>query len=329
MKKIRLGATGPEVAAIGLGCMGMSEGHGSVDDAESVATIRAALDAGVTFLNTGDFYGSGHNELLLREALAGRRERAIVSVKFGAMRDPVGRFIGFDCRPNAVKSALTYSLRRLKTDYIDVYQPSRLDPNVPIEDTVGAIKDLIQAGYVRHLGLSEMPLDAVERAHKVHPVAAFEVEYSLLVRNIEARTLPRLRELGIGVVPYGVFTHGLLSGRVRSHAEVAKPGDLRGRLPMYSPDNLPHNLALVAKFADYARAKGLTPAQIAIAWVRAQGDDVAPVLGARNRASLAGILAAADVELTATDAAELARQVPHTEVRGDRYPPEQMRMVHR
>jgi len=329
MDKTRLGANGPEVSVLGLGCMGMSDGHGPTDERDSIATIRAALDAGITFFNTGDFYGSGHNELLLREALAGRRSEAVISVKFGALRDPAGRWIGFDFRPQAIRNFLTYSLRRLKTDYVDIYQPSRLDPTVPIEDTIGAIADLVRAGYVRHVGISEMPLEAVERAHKVHPITALEVEYSYLERAIEARTLPRLRELGIGLVPYGVFTHGLLSGRVQSRDDVTKPGDMRGHMPQFSTENLPNNLKVVAAFGQVARERGLTPAQLAVAWVLNRGADLVPVLGARNPASVADLVIGANVKLSAAEWAELERLAPHTDVRGDRYPPEQMRMVHR
>jgi aryl-alcohol dehydrogenase-like predicted oxidoreductase len=309
--------------------MGMSDGHGATDERDSIATIRAALDAGITFFNTGDFYGSGHNELLLREGLAGRRNEAIISVKFGALRDPAGRWIGFDFRPQSIKNFLTYSLRRLKTDYIDIYQPSRLDPTVPIEDTVGSIADLVRAGHVRHVGISEMPLEAVERAHAVHPIAAFEVEYSYLERGIEARTLPRLRELGIGLVPYGVFTHGLLSGRVQSRDDVTKPGDMRGHMPQFSVENLPHNVRLVEAFGQFARARGVTPAQLAVAWILRRGADLVPVLGARNPASVADLLAGASVTLSKDEWSELERLVPHSDARGERYPPEQMRMVHR
>ena len=325
----RLGENGPQVSVLGLGCMAMSEGHGHSDDEESVATLRAALDSGITFFDTGDFYGSGHNELLLQEALGSRRKDVTLSIKFGALRDPKGKWIGFDTRPMAVRNALAYTLKRLRTDYIDIYQPSRLDPQVPIEDTVGAVADLIREGYVRYLGLSEMPLDVVERAHRVHPVTAFEVEYSFLNRGIEVRTLPRLRELGIGLVPYGVLTHGLLSGRVRSRADVTGPGDFRAFLPQFSAENFEHNRRIAGAFEQFATERGLTPAQLAITWMRSRGTDLVPIPGARNRRALADIVSARSISLSAADVAELDRRVPHSDVRGERYPPDQMRMVHR
>ena len=329
MEAVRLGATGPTVSVVGLGCMSMSEGHGASDDRESLATIRAAVEGGITLFDTGDYYGCGHNELLLREALGSRRRDVTLSVKFGALRDPAGRWTGLDCRPTAVKNAVTYSLKRLGTEYIDIYQPGRLDPAVPIEDTVGAVADLIQDGYVRYLGLSEMSLDIVERAHAVHPVTALEVEYSFLARGIEPRTLPRLRELGIGVVAYGVFTHGLLSGRVRAREDVLGPGDFRAFLPQFSAENITGNLQLAREFALFAGEQGLSPAQLASAWVRSRGADVVPVLGARNRISLADILDGANAVLDPAATAELERRVRFDRVRGDRYPPDQMEMVHR
>ncbi|HEX4303068.1 MAG TPA: aldo/keto reductase, partial [Rhizomicrobium sp.] len=214
MKRRKLGRSGPEVSAIGLGCMGMSDFYGAADEGESIATIHAALDAGIDLLDTGDFYGMGHNEMLIGRALKGRRDKAILSVKFGAQRDPKGAFLGFDTRPAAVKTAVAYSLNRLGVDYIDVYRPARLDSNVPIEETAGAVADLIKAGYVRYLGLSEVGVDTIRRAHKVHPVCDVQLEYSLMSRGIEAAILPTLRELGIAVTAYGVLSRGLLSGRV-------------------------------------------------------------------------------------------------------------------
>ncbi len=213
MEHRKLGKTGPDVAAIGLGCMGMSDFYGPADRGESIATIHAALDAGITLLDTGDFYGMGHNEMLIREALAGRsRDNLQISVKFGALRDPARGFIGMDCRPAAVKNFIAYSLQRLGVDHIDIYRPARLDPAVPIEDTVGAIADMIKAGYVRHIGLSEVGSDTIRRAHAVHPIADLQIEYSLISRGIEDDILPTCRELGIGITAYGVLSRGLISG---------------------------------------------------------------------------------------------------------------------
>ncbi|MFO1057321.1 MAG: aldo/keto reductase [Dongiaceae bacterium] len=279
MEQRRLGRTGPVVSAIGLGCMGMSDIYGPADETESIATIHRAIDAGITFLNTGDFYGMGHNELLLRRALQGRRERVVISVKFGALRDPAGGFVGFDARPAAVKNFLTYSLRRLGTDYIDIYQPARIDRAVPIEETVGAIAEMVEAGYVRHIGLSEASAATVRRAAAVHPIAALETEYSLVDRGIEATTLPALRQDGSGVVAYGVLSRGLLAGRIAGAGDL-QPGDYRAHLPRFTGDNLRRNQALVAALKAIADAKGITPARLAIAWAMSRGSDIVPIIGA-------------------------------------------------
>jgi aryl-alcohol dehydrogenase-like predicted oxidoreductase len=322
----RLGTQGPAVSAIGLGCMGMSDFYGPADEAESIATIRAAMDTGITLLNTGDFYGMGHNELLLREAIKGRRDQVFLSLKFGALRDPAGGFVGFDARPAAIKNFLAYSLRRLGTDYIDLYQPARVDRSLPIEDTVGAIAELVGAGYVRHIGLSEVSAATVRRAHAVHPIAALEIEFSLVERGIEADVLPTVRELGIGLVAYGVLSRGLLCGRLRSGADF-HPGDHRAHLPRFEGDNLGRNLALVDALKAIAREKSVTPAQLAIAWVLAQGEDIVPVIGARRRAQLGEIPAAADLPLSAADAARLEQAVPPGAVAGTRYPAAQMALL--
>ncbi|HYL05530.1 MAG TPA: aldo/keto reductase [Thermoanaerobaculia bacterium] len=331
MRTRRLGTNGPEVSALGLGCMALSGTYGPADDAEGVATVHAALDAGITMLDTGDFYGMGHNELLLRQALAGgRRERVFLAVKFGAQRAPDGAWIGFDGRPAAVKNFLSYSLRRLGTDHVDLYQPARVDPVVPIEDTVGAVADLVRAGYVRHLGLSEASAATIRRAHAVHPVAALQIEYSPLSRRVEADILPTLRELGIALVAYGVLSRGLLGlpgnlGHLGhpGHGAAAGPlsaGDVRSHFPRFQGRNLERNLQLVEALRQVATAKGATVPQLAFAWVLGRGDDVVPLAGARTRSQLADLLGALDLELSPADVAALERAVPPGAAAGDRYP---------
>ena len=323
----KLGADGLRVSGMGLGCMGMSDAYGHADESESIATIHAALDAGITLLDTGDFYGSGHNEMLIAEALRGRaRENAQISVKFGAFRDPAGGFGLYDARPGSVRNFLTYSLRRLRTDYIDIYRPARLDPNVPIEDTVGAIAEMVKAGYVRHIGLSEVGADTIRRAHAVHPICDLQIEYSLLTRVIEAEILPTCRELGIGITAYGVLSRGLISGHWS--AERGEQGrDFRRMSPRFSGDNLTHNLALVEKLRHIANRKGCSVAQLAIAWVLAQGTDIIPLVGARRRERLAESLGAFEVTLSDVDLAELARAIPRDAAAGTRYAPAQMGML--
>jgi aryl-alcohol dehydrogenase-like predicted oxidoreductase len=319
MNHRRLRATGPEVSAIGLGCMGMSDFYGPADRSESVATIHAALDAGITLLDTGDFYGMGHNEMLIREALAGRnRDSLVISVKFGALRDPTGIWSGYDARPLAVKNFLSYSLRRLGVDYIDIYRPSRLDTNVPIEDTVGAIADMVKAGYVRHIGLSEVGAETVRRASAVHPISDLQIEYSLISRGIEAEILPTCRELGIGITAYGVLSRGLISG----HWSKAREGErgFRGNAPRFQGANLDANLALVDKLRAIAEGIGASVAQIAIAWVAAQGPDIVPLVGARRRDRLTEALGALDVKLSTDDLARLAKALPPGAAAGERYP---------
>ncbi|AGY58770.1 aldo/keto reductase [Gloeobacter kilaueensis] len=324
MEMRQLGKDGPTVSLLGLGCMGMSDFYGPADEKESIATIRAALEAGVTFFNTGDFYGMGHNELLLREALKGRRERAFISVKFGALRSPDNRFLGFDGRPAAVKTFLSYSLKRLGTDYIDLYEPARVDPAVPIEETVGAIADLVQAGYVRHIGLSEASAATIRRAHAVHPIAALEREYSLIDREIEAEILPVLRELGIGLVAYGVLSRGLLSNKATG--ELA-PGDFRSTLPRFMGENLQRNLSLVETLAQLASEVGASTAQLAIAWVLAQGADIVPLVGARRPERLEEALGATRLHLSLEQLARIEAALPPGSVSGTRYDAQQMTMV--
>ncbi|MEO1017252.1 MAG: aldo/keto reductase [Pseudomonadota bacterium] len=327
MRTRHLGKHGPALSAIGLGCMGMSDFYGPADRGESLATIRAAREAGINLLDTGDFYGSGHNELLLAEALRDvPREDVFIAVKFGALRDPAGGFTGIDARPAALKNFLAMTLKRLGTDYIDLYQPARLDPAVPIEETVGAIKEMVDAGYVRQIGLSEMGAETIRRAHAVHPIASLQIEYSLLSRGIEAEIMPVCRELGVAINAYGVLSRGLLSGHwSRERSEGAR--DFRAMLPRFTGDNLERNLALVEALRDIGAAKGANVAQIAIAWILARGEDVIPLVGARKRERLDEALGALDVVLTPDDLARIERAVPKDAVKGDRYAGAQMAML--
>jgi aryl-alcohol dehydrogenase-like predicted oxidoreductase len=295
----------------------MSDLYGPADEAESIATIHAALDAGITLLDTGDFYGMGHNELLLRDALHGRaRDQIVLSVKFGALREPAGGWTGVDGRPAAVKNFLAYSLRRLGTEYIDIYRPARVDPAVPIEETVGAIAAMVKAGYVRHVGLSEAGAETLRRAHAVHPITDLQIEYSLFSRGIEAEILPTCRQLGIGVTAYGVLSRGLLGG----HWSRDRPArDFRGILPRFQGENLDRNLALVEALRAVATAKGTTVAQLAIGWVLSRGEAIVPLVGARRRDRLTEALGAEDLVLTPDDLAEIERIVPPHAASGDRY----------
>jgi len=319
-----LGKAGPTVSALALGAMGMSDFYGEADRAESLATIDAALEAGVTLIDTGDFYGSGHNEMLIGEALAGsKRDKAVISVKFGALRDPAGGFIGYDCRPAAIKNFLAMTLKRLRTDHVDIYRPARLDPNVPIEETVGAIADLVKAGHVRHLGLSEVGADTIRRAHAVHPVADLQIEYSLISRGVEDEILPALRDLGIGMTAYGVLSRGLISGHwTKQRGEAGR--DFRALSPRFQGGNLDHNLALVEKLRALAAEKGVSTAQLAIAWVMAQGPDIVPLIGARTRQRLSESLGAAVVSLSDGELAGIARAIPAGAAAGERYPAAQL-----
>jgi aryl-alcohol dehydrogenase-like predicted oxidoreductase len=324
MQKVTLGRNGPTVGEIGLGCMGMSPGvYGPNDEAEGITTIRAALDAGITLIDTGDFYGMGHNEMLIRRALDGvPRGNVVISVKFGALRDPAGAFLGNDSRPQAVKTFLAYTLRRLGTDYIDIYRPARLDPSVPIEDTIGAIADMIRAGYVRHIGLSEVGAETVKRAHAVHPIVDLQIEYSLMSRSIEKTILPTTRQLGVGITAYGVLSRGILSGRVPTPTN---KGDIRiARMPRYQPGNVEKNLRLVDALQQIGKEKGATPAQLAIAWVRSRGADILPVLGARRREQLAETLGALKLNLSAADLARIDAAVAPDQTAGTRYDAPQM-----
>jgi aryl-alcohol dehydrogenase-like predicted oxidoreductase len=322
----QLGTDGPRVSALGLGAMGMSDLYGPADETESVATIHAALDAGVTLIDTGDFYGMGHNEMLIGRALKDRdRDQIAISVKFGAQRGPDLGWLGYNASPNGVKTALAYTLRRLDTDHIDIYRPARLDPNVPIEDTIGAIAEMVQAGYVRHIGLSEVGAETIRRAHAVHPITDLQIEYSLLSRGPEPKILPTLRELGIGLTAYGVLSRGLLSGHWSTDRNVA--GDFRGHSPRFQGENLHHNLKLVAALKEIADAKSVSVAQIAIAWVLSRGKDIVPLIGARRRERLSEAIGALDVDLSQADLDLIEVAVPADAAAGDRYASAQMQML--
>ncbi|MCL2449566.1 MAG: aldo/keto reductase [Polyangiaceae bacterium] len=317
----KLGKSGPAVFPIALGCMSMGAGswYGASDDAEGIATIHAALDRGVNLIDTGDFYGMGRNEILVGKALKGRRDKALLSVKFGALRGPDGAFVGFDTRPMATKSAVAYSLSRLDVDCIDIYRPSRLDPQVPIEDTIGAVADLVKAGYVRYISLSEVGPETIRRAAKVHPICDLQIEYALVSRGPEAKIVPVLRELGIAMTAYGVLSRGLLTG-----SKPTGPRDSRAHFPRFAGGNAEKNQALVDALADMAASKGVSPAGLAIAWVLAKGSaervTIVPTMGSRTRAQLAEALSALDVSLDPSEVAALEAAVPASEVAGARYP---------
>jgi aryl-alcohol dehydrogenase-like predicted oxidoreductase len=319
MKRVPLSKQGPSVSIMGLGCMGMSGMYGPTDRAECLATLHAAVDAGINLVDTGDFYGMGHNELLIGEALKTiGRDRVLLSVKFGALRDPAGGWAGVDTRPKAMKNFLAYSLQRLGVDYIDIYRPARLDPHVAIEDTVGAIADMVKAGFVRHIGLSEVGADTLRRAAAVHPIVDLQIEYSLISRGIEERILPTARELGIGITAYGVLSRGLISGHWQK--DDARPGDYRAHAPRFQGSNVDANLALVERLRRVAAAKHVSVAQLAIAWVAHQGSDIIPLIGARRRDRLAEALGSLNVVLSAADVAAIELAVPKGGAAGPRYP---------
>ena len=326
MKMRALGKGGPAVSALGLGCMGMSDFYGPADERECVATVQAALDAGVTLLDTADFYGCGHNEMLVGRAIAGRRDRVFLQVKFGVVRDPAGGFAGLDLRPASIRNALAYSLRRLGTDYVDLYQPARLDPQVPIEDVAGTLADLVKAGHVRHAGLSEAGATALRRASAVQRLTALQIEYSLMSRGIERRVLPACRELGIGITAYGVLSRGLLAGTVPAGGYAGRR-DFRARAPRFVGENLSANARLVARLTELAAARGASPAQLAIAWVLSRGEDVVPLVGARNRQRLAESLGALAIDLAPDEIAAIEAAVPAAAVAGARYDEHGMRLL--
>ncbi|WP_411884644.1 aldo/keto reductase [Polaromonas sp. YR568] len=324
LSSTRLGFRGPQsVSAIGLGAMGMSGMYGASDEAQSIATIHAALDAGVNLIDTGDFYGMGHNEMLIGRALKGRRDDALISVKFGALRDPSAGWIGMDGRPAAVKNFLAHSLQRLGTDHIDIYRIARLDPNVPIEDTIGAIADMVKAGFVRHIGLSEVGADTIKKAHAVHPITDLQIEYSLLSRGPEAEIFPVLKQLGIGITAYGVLSRGLLSG-----SKPTGPGDYRAHLPRFTGDNAAKNQQLVDVLQQLAAGLGATASQVAIAWVLARGKalgvDMVALVGSRTLKQLDESLGALKLTLGNEDLKRIEAALPADAVAGTRYAAEQM-----
>jgi aryl-alcohol dehydrogenase-like predicted oxidoreductase len=319
---LRLGATGPEVSGVGLGCMAMSGVYGGSDEAEAIATIRMAIERGITLLDTGDFYGMGHNELLIRRAIEGVRDRVTLSVKFGAQRGPDGAWLGFDARPAAVKTFAAYSLKRLGVDVIDVYRPARLDPKVPIEETVGAIADLVKTGYVRHIGLSEVGAETIRRANAAHPIADLQIEYSLVSRGPERAIFPALSELGISATLYGVFSRGLLTG---SKPQVAS--DFRRYMPRFAGANEAANRPVVERLRAFAAERRLTSAQLALAWVRAKQPSLVPLVGVRTRAQLEDALGALDTRLSLADVAALEALVPADAIAGSRYAAEQMKSL--
>ena len=298
----------------------MSGVYGPSDEAESIATIHAALDHGISLIDTGDFYGMGHNEMLIGRAIKGRREQCVLSVKFGVLRGPDGAWFGQDARPAAVKNFLSYSLNRLGVDYIDVYRPARLDASVPVEDTVGAIADMVKAGFVRGIGLSEVGPATIRRAQAVHPIRDLQIEYSLISRGPEEKIFPLLAELGIGITAYGVLSRGLLSS-----SATAGPGDFRAHLPRFSGENLVRNQKLVEGLKKLAQEKGIRPAQLAIAWVLAKNEQIVPVIGARTRLQLQESLGAVAVELSPADINRIEAAIPVSAVAGTRYGEQQMK----
>ncbi len=321
MKMRRLGKNGPEISAVGLGCMRMSGSAGALspsNEEESIATIQAAIDAGINLLDTGDYYGMGHNETIVGRAVKGRRDKALISVKFGALKIPSGQIVGIDVSPKAVKNFATYSLQRLGVDVIDIYQPGRLDPDIPVEETVGAIADLIKEGKVRYLGLSEASAENLRRAHKVHPVTALEIEYSLGARFIEKEILPTARELGVGIVAYGVVAHGLLNGGPKTAAQGSDHAWPNSR---YSGENLKRNLEMIGALEAMAIKNGISLSQLALAWVLSRGEDIIPLMGMSRRSRIQDNLKALDVVLGRNEILEIDRIIPGGGFLGERIPP--------
>lgn len=320
MPTSRLGTAGPETSQVGLGCMAMSGAYGPSDRAESIATLHAALERGITLLDTGDFYGMGHNELLIKEALRSRdRDRLLISVKFGALRGPDNSWGGTDGRPAAVRNFLAYSLQRLECDHIDIYRPARVDPDVPIEETVGAIAEMVQAGHVRYIGLSEAGPESIRRAQAVHPIVDLQIEYSLISRGIERQILPTCRELGIAVTAYGVLGRGLISGHWSGDRKLA-PTDFRAHAPRFTGENLDRNMRLVERLQAYAASRGASVAQVATAWVLSRGSDIFPLVGARRRDQLNESLSALEIALSTEEIAEIETAMPADAAAGERYP---------
>jgi aryl-alcohol dehydrogenase-like predicted oxidoreductase len=318
LKKRTLGNS-LEVSAIGLGCMGMSEFYGSHDDAQSIATIHRALDLGCNFLDTADMYGPFTNEKLVGRAIRDRRDEVVLATKFANMRGEDGAFLGISGKPDYVRKACDASLQRLGVDHIDLYYQHRVDRSTPIEETISAMADLVRAGKVRHLGMSEAAPQTIRRAHAVHPITALQTEYSLWSRDPEDEILPTVRELGIGFVAYSPIGRGFLSGRFKTIDDL-EPTDYRRQSPRFQGENFERNLDLVRRIEEIARSKGVTPAQLAIAWVLSQGDDIVPIPGSRSIGHLEENIAAVDIELTPSDLAKIDEVAPKGVAVGDRYP---------